>query len=192
MIRHRTSAGAAQWLQVPDPRGAKEVRGQSDHERPVWVLGPAVAGWLPFGQWSRDLAEPAGPHLTSRRAQRSAEGDGDRVRSAVEGRAGAVLAGKVVPLVRSHPVSNLYVAIDGTGAPTVPAHTAGHRGKSPEGRAHTREAKLGCLFTQGFAAFRTAPQTEYREWGACPEPGDRTGWLTLRAGMAYTGAELWP
>src|ERR1035437_9737556 len=38
--------------------------------------------------------------------------------------------------------------MDGTGVPTVPADTAGRAGKYPDGRARTREGKLGGLFTQ--------------------------------------------
>ena len=38
--------------------------------------------------------------------------------------------------------------MDGTGVPTVPADTARRAGKYPDGRARTREVKLGVLFTQ--------------------------------------------
>ena len=42
----------------------------------------------------------------------------------------------------------LYLAVDGTGIPMTAAETAGRAGKHADGRAHTREAKLACLFTQ--------------------------------------------
>ena len=42
----------------------------------------------------------------------------------------------------------LYIAIDGTGVPMVPAAVGGRAGKSADGRARTREVKLACLFTQ--------------------------------------------
>jgi hypothetical protein len=42
----------------------------------------------------------------------------------------------------------LYVAIDATGVPVVPHETEGRPGKDPTGKAQTREAKLGCVFTQ--------------------------------------------
>jgi hypothetical protein len=38
--------------------------------------------------------------------------------------------------------------MDGTGVPVVPAETEGRCGKSPDEPAHTREVKLGCVFTQ--------------------------------------------
>lgn len=46
------------------------------------------------------------------------------------------------------PIPVLYVEVDGTGAPMVPAELAGRKGKQPDGTAKTREVKLGCVFTQ--------------------------------------------
>lgn len=79
------------------------------------------------------------------------------VRAATEAEASAVLAGRVVPIPAAGPVETLYVALDGTGVPTVPKETAGRRGKGPDGRARTREAKLGCLFTQTSLDERSRP-----------------------------------
>jgi len=42
----------------------------------------------------------------------------------------------------------LYVAIDATGVPAIPRETVGRRGKDATGKAKTREAKIGCVFTQ--------------------------------------------
>jgi hypothetical protein len=41
-----------------------------------------------------------------------------------------------------------YVGMDGTGIPTVKKKTMGRTGKVDGQPAHTREAKLGCVFTQ--------------------------------------------
>ena len=57
-----------------------------------------------------------------------------------------MLSGKVVPLLPT--VCKLYIAIDGTGVPMVPRETEGRRGKQESGKAKTREAKIGCVFTQ--------------------------------------------
>ena len=46
------------------------------------------------------------------------------------------------------PIETLYVEFDGTGVPMVPATLAGRQGKQADGTAKTREAKLGCVFTQ--------------------------------------------
>ena len=61
-------------------------------------------------------------------------------------------------LMRSAPASGsrsrppgpdmLYIAVDGTGVPMVPAATQDRAGKAGDGRARTREAKMACLFTQ--------------------------------------------
>lgn len=42
----------------------------------------------------------------------------------------------------------LYVSADGTGVPMVSAALKGRRGKQPDGTAKTRQAYLGCVFTQ--------------------------------------------
>lgn len=42
----------------------------------------------------------------------------------------------------------MYVSYDGTGVPMRPKELAGIKGKQPDGTAKTREAKLGCVFTQ--------------------------------------------
>ncbi len=41
-----------------------------------------------------------------------------------------------------------YVCMDGTGVPMVKKETVGRKGKDKERGAKTREAKLGCIFTQ--------------------------------------------
>src|SRR5258706_15527836 len=42
----------------------------------------------------------------------------------------------------------MYVQMDGTGVPMVSKELEGRTGKGSNGRAHTREVKLGCVFTQ--------------------------------------------
>ena len=42
----------------------------------------------------------------------------------------------------------LYVSADGTGVPMVPEELKGRRGKQADGTAKTRQAYLGCVFTQ--------------------------------------------
>ena len=46
------------------------------------------------------------------------------------------------------PVEVLYVSSDGTGVPMRREQLKGVKGKQADGSAHTREAKLGCVFTQ--------------------------------------------
>ena len=53
-----------------------------------------------------------------------------------------------LPLVVGEPVPILYVQMDGTGVPVVKKETVGRQGKIEGQPAHTREVKLGCVFTQ--------------------------------------------
>jgi hypothetical protein len=45
-------------------------------------------------------------------------------------------------------IPTLYIEADGTGVPMVREELVGRRGKQADGTARTREAKLGCVFTQ--------------------------------------------
>jgi hypothetical protein len=71
-----------------------------------------------------------------------------------------------LPIILGESVPILYVQMDGTGVPVVKKETAGRKGKLDGVPAHTREAKLGCVFTQtkwdqeGFA-IRDPDSTSY-------------------------------
>ena len=53
-----------------------------------------------------------------------------------------------LPIILGEPVPVLYLEMDGTGVPVVKKETAGRKGKLDGLPAHTREVKLGCVFTQ--------------------------------------------
>jgi len=53
-----------------------------------------------------------------------------------------------LPIVVGEPIPILYVQMDGTGVPVVKKETEGRKGKTEGPPAHTRVAKLGCVFTQ--------------------------------------------
>jgi hypothetical protein len=53
-----------------------------------------------------------------------------------------------LPIIVGEPVPLLYVQMDGTGVPVVKKETVDRKGKLDGLPAHTREAKLGCVFTQ--------------------------------------------
>jgi hypothetical protein len=71
-----------------------------------------------------------------------------------------------LPIIVGEPVPILYIQMDGTGVPVVKKETTGRKGKLDGLPAHTREAKLGCVFTQtkwdpeGFA-IRDPDSTSY-------------------------------
>jgi hypothetical protein len=99
----------------------------------------------------------------------------------------AMAVQKVVPLKS---IAKLYVSFDGTGVPVIKRETAGRRGKSVTGEAHTREVKLGCVFTQTavdeqgrpvrdeaattyVGAIETAPEFGWRIYGEAERRGLR-------------------
>jgi hypothetical protein len=50
--------------------------------------------------------------------------------------------------VEREPIPVFYVSSDGTGVPMRREEVEGRAGRQPDGSAKTREAKLGCIFTQ--------------------------------------------
>lgn len=111
-------------------------------------MADRAAATVPFAKAHDLLAELGGLALSSKRVERCAEADGTALLAARDAQAAAVAAGELVPLPPDTPVPKLYIALDGTGVPAVPADTESRKGKGPDGRAHTREVKLGALFTQ--------------------------------------------
>lgn len=99
----------------------------------------------PFDEGRLDLQELADIVVQTKQVERISETIGAQIEQIASRERRAALAGKVVLL---HPVSKMYVAIDGTGVPMVPLETQGRPGKDETGQAKTREAKLGCVFTQ--------------------------------------------
>jgi hypothetical protein len=106
----------------------------------------AAAG--PFAGAARLLEEIGGVTLTVKRVERAAEASGAAVAEAGRARARLTAARKLVPLPPSPLPDKLYAAIDGTGVPMTGRETAGRQGKGEDGRARTREVKLGVFFTQ--------------------------------------------
>ena len=62
-----------------------------------------------------------------------------------------------LPVAVGQPIPTMYVQMDGTGVPMVAKETEGRSGKGADRRAHTREAKLGCVFTQATTDDRGRP-----------------------------------
>ncbi len=107
-----------------------------------------VAAAAPFAAGADLLADLAGVRLSTKRVERAAEADG-RAAAVALARASRQILGGAVSVLAPVPVPDmLYLAVDGTGVPVVPAAAAGRAGKGPDGRARTREVKLACLFTQ--------------------------------------------
>jgi len=75
-----------------------------------------------------------------------AEGIGDNMTAWAEKEREEVIHSVVAGDKDSVPI--LYVSYDGTGVPMTKGELDGRKGKQPDGSAKTREAKLGCVFTQ--------------------------------------------
>lgn len=103
----------------------------------------------PFAEVAKDLRELAGIALSRKDCERIAEGAGEDMerRDALER---ARIRLEEPPALEDCPkaIETLYVEIDGTGVPMVPWEVEGRKGKQEDGSSKTREAKLGCVFTQ--------------------------------------------
>jgi hypothetical protein len=91
-----------------------------------------------FREASDNLAETGGVKVSARQIQRMVQKIGPSAqnwqkREAIPGQSDAAV---------------LYVSADGTGIPALPSETKDRRGKADDGKATTRQAYLGCVFTQ--------------------------------------------
>jgi len=88
------------------------------------------------------------------------------------------------------PIPVLYVSNDGTGLPCRPEELRGRPGRQPDGTALTREAKLGCVFTQTTTGrdgepLRDPDSTTYTAtMGDCRGSGEQLRAEALRRGLA--------
>jgi len=113
---------------------------------PVRRMMGRVGAKEPFAQGRADLEELAGVVVPTKQVERVSAQLGAQVEAFCQREREAILSGKVTLLLPAVPV--LYVAIDATGVPVIPRETAGRRGKDATGKAKTRDAKIGCVFTQ--------------------------------------------
>ena len=106
-----------------------------------------VGSNAPFGRGCEPLKVLAGLEVTAKAIERTAEAIGGDI--AQRQRQEIARAKQLVlPAVSKQNIPKLYVLMDGTGVPVVAAETLGRIGKIAGQRAHTRECKLGCVFTQ--------------------------------------------
>jgi hypothetical protein len=107
-----------------------------------------VGGKEVFEDGQMDLEVLAGVLVTTKAVERVSEATGKQIEQQNQREQKQILSGKVVPFMSTMTIPNMYVAIDGTGVPVVKRETEGRKGKDKTGQAKTREAKLGCVFTQ--------------------------------------------
>jgi hypothetical protein len=100
-----------------------------------------------FEQGREQMELLAGISVTTKAVERTAEAIGTDIESGQQRElAQSLQLNLAIPLGPRIPI--LYVEMDGTGVPVVRKETEGRAGKQDGQPAHTREAKLGCVFTQ--------------------------------------------
>jgi len=126
----------------------------------------AVVGQeAPFDHGRQQMKLLAGLELTTKAVERTSEAIGENIAAREQEQIKRAMQ-LDLPMVVGEPVPILYVQMDGTGVPVVKKETLGRKGKTDGQPAHTREVKLGCVFTQtgwdpeGYA-IRDADSTTY-------------------------------
>jgi hypothetical protein len=100
-----------------------------------------------FAHGRQQMELLAGLSVTTKAVERTAEAiGGDIERGQLQ--AGERALQLELPMAMAARIPFLYVEMDGTGVPVVRKEGAGRAGKQDGQPAHTREAKLGCIFTQ--------------------------------------------
>jgi hypothetical protein len=106
-----------------------------------------VGQQAPFDDGREQMKVLAGLEVTTKSVERTAEAIGDDIAQSEQREIQRALQ-LDLPMVIGEPVPILYVQMDGTGVPVVKKETLGRQGKTDGQAAHTREVKLGCVFTQ--------------------------------------------
>ena len=108
----------------------------------------AVVGQeAPFDHGRQQMKLLADLEVTSKAVERTAEAIGENIAAREQQEIQRAMQ-LDLPIIVGEPVRILYVQMDGTGVPVVKKETVGRKGKTDGQPAHTREVKLGCVFTQ--------------------------------------------
>ena len=111
--------------------------------RMLAVVGAAAA----FDHGRQQMEILAGLKVTAKAVERNAEAIGSDIAQGEQREIQRALQ-LDLPVLTGEPIPILYVQMDGTGVPVVKKETMGRKGKTDGQPAHTREVKLGCVFTQ--------------------------------------------
>ncbi len=129
------------------PRDAELDVAGTDFSPGVRRMMAAVGSETSFERGSEQLELLAGVAVGAKAVERHAEAIGGAIaeREREEIRRAKQLE---LPEICSPAAEILYIEMDGTGVPVARRETAGRKGKTEGETARTREAKLGCVFTQ--------------------------------------------
>ena len=107
----------------------------------------AVGHESPFESGRQQLKLLAGLEVTAKSVERIAEAIGADLATRQQEQINRAMQ-LDLPIVIGEPIPVLYVEMDGSGVPVVKKETIGRQGKIAGQSAHTREVKLGGVFTQ--------------------------------------------
>jgi len=106
-----------------------------------------VGQQAPFDHGREQMKVLAGLEVTTKSVERTAEVIGGDIAQREQAAIPQALQ-LDLPVRAGESIPILYVQMDGTGIPVVKKETVGRPGKVEGQPAHTREVKLGCVFTQ--------------------------------------------
>jgi hypothetical protein len=109
-----------------------------------------------FKEGCDDLRIYAGIEVSAKDIERVAEGMGQQMEAWASEERKEILRNHQ-PLQFEKTIPILYISYDGTGVPMTQEELTGRKGKQVDGSAKTREAKLGCVFTQTTTDVRGLP-----------------------------------
>jgi hypothetical protein len=101
----------------------------------------------PFDCGREQMKLLAGLEVTTKSVERATEAIGADIAAREQRQIGKAVQ-LDLPVIVGQPIPILYVQMDGTGVPVVKKETQGRKSKTDGQPAHTREVKLGCVFTQ--------------------------------------------
>jgi hypothetical protein len=133
-------------------------QGQSPRDQELDVVGTecspgvrrmmaAVGSETSFDNGRQQLLLLAGLGFTAKAVERHAEAIGTDIVEREQAKRDRVVQLEF-PDILGTAVPVLYIEMDGTQLPMVPAELEGRAGRTPGQPARTREVKLGCVFTQ--------------------------------------------
>ena len=106
-----------------------------------------VGQQAPFDHGREQMQVLAGLTVTTKSVERIAEAMGSDIAWREQAEIDQALQ-LDLPVLTGAPIPVVYVQMDGTGIPVGKKETVGRPGKRDGQPAHTREVKLGCVFTQ--------------------------------------------
>jgi hypothetical protein len=101
-----------------------------------------------FKEGRDDLKVYAGITVSAKDVERVAEEIGQQVEAWSRAEREELCQRDKMEVSGEKTIPLLYICYDGTGVPMIRRELEGRKGKQPDGGARTREAKLGCVFTQ--------------------------------------------